>query len=721
MDDAILIDEKWYVLATSSRADDRTRVLKQGETFGLFDRHGDIQHIGIGDQGLYHTGTRFLSRFELSINQHRPMLLNSTVKKDNSLMFIDLTTPDLYVSGQCSIPKGTLHIFRCKLLMEGVQHEHIRLQNFSGKEIHFTMEFEFAADYNDIFQVRGLQRKKSGELLPVTCADKEICLGYHGLDGVTRHTHIHFSIKPEMNDGHMAQFPISLQPHQQQEFYISIACEIDGYKPEALPYLEAMQKINKITEQFNVTTADIYTSNEQFNDWINRSAADLHMLTTFTEHGAYPYAGVPWFSTAFGRDGIITALQYLWLYPEIAKGVLAFLAATQATEHNPAFDAEPGKILHETRKGELAELGEIPFKQYYGTIDATPLFIILAGEYYERTGDRTFIESIWPNIEQALMWIDRYCDRDGDGFIEYGRESSNGLLQQGWKDSDDSIMHQDGSLAKGPIALCEVQGYVYKAKQTVAKFARLFGEKERASQLMQQAETLKQKFNKMFWCEELSTFALALDGDKQPCKVRSSNAGHLLYTEIVSEEYARRTSETLLSKTSFSGWGIRTLANSEVNYNPMSYHNGSIWPHDNAITVMGLARYGFHDEAIQILTGLFDASIALDLNRLPELFCGFDRLEGQGPTLYPVACSPQAWASGAVFQMLQACLGMSFSAEKPQIQFKRPQLPDFINRLQITNLRFGNGVIDLAFRRHPNDVGINILRKEGDIDVAVFM
>ena len=721
MDDAILIEDKWYVLATSSRADDRTLVLKQGETFGLFDRHGDIQHIGIGDQGLYHAGTRFLSRFELSINQRRPMLLNSMVKKDNSLMTVDLTTPDLYVSGQRSIPKGTLHIFRSKLLLEGVQYEHIRFQNFSGKVIHFTMEFEFSADYNDIFQVRGLHREKSGELLPVTCADKEISLGYRGLDDVTRHTHIHFSIKPELHDGHMARFHISLQPHQQQEFYIGIACEINGYKPETLSYQEARHKISKIIEEFNVNTANIYTSNEQLNDWINRSAADLNMLTTFTEHGAYPYAGVPWFSTAFGRDGIITALQYLWLYPEIAKGVLAFLAATQATEHNPATDAEPGKILHETRKGELAELGEIPFKQYYGSIDATPLFIILAGEYYERTGDRTFIESIWPNIEQALNWIDCYGDHDGDGFVEYARESSNGLLQQGWKDSDDSIMHQDGSLAKGPVALCEVQGYVYKAKKTVAKFASLFGEKERASQLLQQAEILKQKFNQIFWCEKLSTFSLALDGDKQACKVRTSNAGHLLYTGIVSDKYARRTTETLLSKTSFSGWGIRTLDNSEVNYNPMSYHNGTIWPHDNAITAMGLARYGFREEAIKVLTGLFDASIILDLNRLPELFCGFDRLEGQGPTLYPVACSPQAWASGAVFQLLQACLGMRFSAKKPQIQFRNPQLPNFIDRLQITNLCFGDGVIDLAFRRHPNDVGINVLRKEGDIDVAVFM
>ncbi|MDH5392482.1 MAG: amylo-alpha-1,6-glucosidase [Gammaproteobacteria bacterium] len=721
MDDAILIKKKWYVLATSSRADDRTRVLKQGDTFGLFDRHGDVQHIGIGDQGLYHKGTRFLSRFELTINQNRPMLLNSTVKKDNSLMTVDMTTPDLYSSGKSDIHKGTLHIFRCKLLTEGVQHEHIRLQNFNGKEIHFNMEFEIAADYNDIFQVRGLSRKKSGSLLPVTCKDNVISLGYRGLDNISRHTNIHFNIAPEYCEGHMAKFPVSLQPHQKLDLYINISCEAGEEKPEILSYFEAMQKTDNFIEKYDALSADIFSSNEQFNDWVNRSAADLRMLTTLTELGAYPFAGVPWFSTAFGRDGIITALQYLWLYPEIAKGVLNFLAQNQATEHKPEADAEPGKILHETREGEMAELGEIPFKLYYGSIDSTPLFIILAGEYYDRTGDRVFIESIWTNIQQALMWIDTYGDRDGDGFVKYARESSDGLLQQGWKDSDDSIMHQDGSLAKGPVALCEVQAYVYLAKLTMAKFSRLFGEEERAGVLLQQAQSLKQKFNDMFWCEELSTFAMALDGEMKACKVKSSNAGHLLYTGIVDQEFAQRTAKTLLSDSSFSGWGVRTLDESEINYNPMSYHNGSIWPHDNAMIAMGLARYGFSYEAMQILTGLFDASIVLDLNRLPELFCGFERREGQGPTLYPVACSPQAWASGAVFQLLQACLGMSFSVEKPQIRFKNPQLPSFIHRLQITNLRFGESVIDLAFRQHPNDVGINVLRKVGDIDVAVFM
>jgi len=721
MDDVIRIDDKWYVLATSSRADDRTRVLKHGETFGLFDRHGDIQHIGIGEQGLYNNGTRFLSQFELSVNQRRPLLLNSTVKKDNSIMTVDLTTPDLYRDGKEIIAKGMLHIFRCKLLWQDVHYEHIRVHNYSDKPLDFCLQINVDSDYNDIFQVRGAHRTHSGEMLTTTYTENELCLGYTGLDNVTRHTRLLFSLPFQTDDGTDARFSLSLEPHQEQDLYISIACDIGDQKAEANSFQHAFVKFNKLNQTVEQKTAGIYTSNEQFNDWLNRAAADLNMLTTHTEHGPYPYAGIPWFSTPFGRDGIITALQYLWLYPEMARGVLAYLAATQASEVNAATDAQPGKILHEARRGEMAELGEIPFKQYYGTIDATPLFIMLADEYYKRTADRPFIESIWPNIERALEWIDHYGDLDGDGFIEYHRESPNGLLQQGWKDSNDSIFHADGTPARGPIALSEVQGYVYQAKKSAARFAHLFGEIARAEMLDQQAEELKKRFNECFWSEEVSTFVIALDGDKQPCQVRSSNAGHVLFSGIASDEYARRTAESLLSDSSFSGWGIRTIDKSALRYNPMSYHNGSIWPHDNAMIAIGLARYGYKDKAMQILTGLFDATIALDLNRLPELFCGFDRLPGQGPTLYPVACSPQAWASGAVFYILQACLGISFSPDKPQIRFKYPQLPDYIQRLQISNMRFGDKVIDLSFRRHPNDVGINVLRKEGDIDVAVYM
>jgi len=721
VEDVVQIDDEWYVLASSSRTDDRTRVLKQGETFGLFDRYGDIQHIGIGEQGLYHEGTRFLSRYELTINDRRPLLLNSTIKQDNSAMTADLTTPDLYSNGSVCIPRGTLHVFRAKLLWQGTQYEHLRLFNYGKRPFRFTIEIHFAADFCDIFQVRGVKREHMGTRLPEKDFKRSIRLGYKGLDNVERYTVISFSEEIKLIASDKIQLQCNLCSHEEKDIYINTSCQFGKENHKTLSYKNVVQATRDAIHNISNSSATLFSSNEQFNDWINRSAADLHMLTTITPQGPYPYAGVPWFNTAFGRDGIITALQYLWLYPEMARGVLAFLAATQAKELNPAIDAEPGKILHETRHGEMAELGEIPFKAYYGTIDATPLFIVLAGAYYQRTGDRPFIESIWHKLERALDWIDNYGDRDKDGFVEYYRESDNGLMQQGWKDSNDSIFHRDGSSAKCPIALCEVQGYVYQAKKVMAEFAKLFGETQRAQQLITEATRLKTKFNEAFWSDKISTYVLALDGDKRPCEVVSSNAGHTLFSGIASKEYARRVVDTLTSDDSFSGWGIRTLAKSETRYNPMSYHNGSIWPHDNSLIAMGMANYGFKDKAIKVLTGMFDTGINMDLNRLPELFCGFDRLPAQGPTLYPVACAPQAWASGALFCMIQACLGLTFSAEKPQLRFHHPQLPDYLQRLQITNLRFGNAVIDLSLRRHLNDVGINVIRKEGDIDIVVIM
>jgi len=721
VDDVRLIDGDWYVLASSSRTDDRTRVLKHAKTFCLFDRYGDIQHIGLGEQGIYHRGTRYLSLYELSVNNKRPMLLNSTVKQDNSMMLVDMTTGNLYDKDRIVVPRGSLHIFRTKVLWHDTQYEHLRFHNFDKSNIEFTVSLEFAADFRDIFEVRGATRPKRGEILSCQNNDRSIYLGYRGLDNVERYTVINFNHDIRMTSNNKAEFTVTLEPREQKEFYITVSCQTEKIKPNPMTYPMAIKENENAMQSMNALCGDIYSSNEQFNDWVNRSAADLRMLITMTKQGPYPYAGIPWFSTAFGRDGIITALHYLWLYPELAKGVLGFLAHTQATEVNPAIDAEPGKIFHETRNGEMSELGEVPFKLYYGTVDATPLFIVLAGEYYDRTGDEEFIKGIWPNILRALEWIEEYGDKDNDGYLEYSRESDNGLVQQGWKDSDDSIFHSDGIDAVGPIALSEVQGYVFQAKVFAAKFAKLFGDATLASQLKKQAKTLKKNFNRDFWCERLSTFAIALDGNKKPCEVLSSNAGHVLYSGIANDDYAQRTAETLLSTDLFSGWGVRTVGRTEKRYNPMSYHNGSIWPHDNAMIAMGLARYGFKDKALQILTGLFDASILMDLNRLPELFCGFKKIEDQSPTLYPVACSPQAWASSTVFGILQACLGLSFNVAESQIAFKFPVLPDYLRRLQITNLRLGDAEIDIAFRRHPNDVGINVIRKTGEIDILITM
>jgi glycogen debranching enzyme len=385
----------------------------------------------------------------------------------------------------------------------------------------------------------------------------------------------------------------------------------------------------------------------------------------------------------------------------------------------PAQDAEPGKILHETRSGEMATLGEMPFGRYYGSVDATPLFVLLAGVYYERTADRPFAEAIWPHVEAALGWIDRDGDRDGDGFVEYERRAADGLIHQGWKDSDDAVAHADGTPANGPIALCEVQGYVYAARRAGALLAAALGMPDRAAALERQAEALRERFEAAFWCEDLGTYALALDGDKRLCRVRSSNAGHCLFGGIAAPDRAARVARGLMAPEFFSGWGIRTLAATEARYNPMAYHNGAVWPHDNALIAYGASRYGLRDLSVRALAGLFASGTYFDLNRMPELFCGFDRQPGEGPVPYPVACAPQAWAAGSVFLLLQACLGLGVSAVERQVWFHQPQLTSFVPELRITNLEVAGASVDLHLVRHGDDVGVNVLRRVGDLSVVV--
>jgi glycogen debranching enzyme len=442
------------------------------------------------------------------------------------------------------------------------------------------------------------------------------------------------------------------------------------------------------------------------------------MMVTETPDGPFPYAGVPWYSCPFGRDAIITSLQLLWIDPSIARGALRYLAATQATEVDVDRAAEPGKILHEQRSGEMAALGEVPFGRYYGSVDATPLFVALAGEYFAATADLDVVRTLWPNIEAALDWIDEYGDADGDGFVEYSG-SESGLIMQGWKDSHDSVFHADGTIAKAPIALCEVQGYVYWAKRSAAAMASALGDYDRYARLMKEAEALRMAFEDAFWSDEIGMYVLALDGDKRQCAVRASNAGHCLFTQIASPERGAAVASTLLSDVFFSGWGVRTLATTEPRYGPITYHNGSVWPHDNAIVGEGLAHYGHKEGAERILAALLDASDVLEFHRMPELYCGFPRRPGQGPIEYPVACAPQAWAAGSVFMLLRACLGIRIEATSKRVVLERPRLPSFLKEAHLRGIRAGDARVDLALYAHGEDTGVNVTRREGDVEVVV--
>jgi glycogen debranching enzyme len=685
----------------------------------VFDRYGDLPLTPGSEHGVYHQGTRYLSRCEMRIAGQPPLLLSSTIRKARPLLTTDLTTPDLTTSdGTVVLPKGVLHVFRAKFLWQGTCHERLQVSNYGQTQLRTSMTIQLDADFVDIFEVRGTVRARRGERLADRLERGRLVLSYIGLDDVMRRTTVSCTPAPKSFSNAVLQLAIDLAPGQSETFDLSITCETGEAHERPLPYAEALEAAGRRVASMRAQQCRIVTSNDEFNEWLNRSATDVTMMTTHRPEGLYPYAGVPWFSAPFGRDGIITALEFLWIDPAVAKGVLSYLAATQATSRDEASDAQPGKILHESRGGEMAELNEIPFGRYYGSVDSTPLFVFLAGEYFERTGDLDTIRALWPNIERALDWIDRDGDVDGDGLVEYQRATPNGLLNQGWKDSHDGVSHEDGQMPDGPVALCEVQGYVFAARRAAARMAAALRHTDREMELLEQAEMTREAFEEKFWMPELGTYALALDGHKRPCRVRSSNAGHCLYTRIAAPDRAAKVAEMLGGEAMYSGWGVRTLGAGEVLFNPMSYHNGSIWPHDNAMIAMGLTRYGHRDLALRIFSDMFDAANFLELRRMPELFCGFERRPGEGPTLYPIACLPQAWAAGAVFMLLRAALGLQIDGATREVTFADPILPEWLQWLRIEHLTINGASVDLLCERHPHDVGISVLKRQGNIRVV---
>lgn len=709
----------FYIAAHSSLAQLRPLTLKQGDTFALFDSLGDLS-TPHGPQGLYHEDTRFLSQLKLTIEDEPPLLLNSTVRSDNAMLDVDLTNPDVVREGVLVLPKDTVHISRTKFLWEAGCYELLSISNFGDSATRARVALDFAADFVDLFEVRGFVRQSRGKVTSSVLGSDRLSFDYASLDKVPRTTEVLLRPTPTELTECRAVFELELAPKQRRAIIVTVLCRVDRRSVEER-FRPAMRAARHSLRDATLRSAALETSSTAVNEVLCQSSADLSMLVTESDHGPYPYAGVPWFSTPFGRDGIITAMQMLWLCPAMSRGVLKYLAAHQASSVDAVSDAEPGKILHETRKCELARLGEVPFAHYYGSIDSTPLFVALAGLYWRCSDDRETLELIWPNIQAALSWMDRYGDADGDDFLEYRRRSDGGLANQGWKDSNDAVFHADGTLAEPPIALCEVQGYAYMARSLGAELAQAVGEDALATRLRQQASELKKKFEACFWDEALGMYVLALDGQKRPCRVRSSNGGQVLFSGIASAEHAERTARALARRDFFTEWGIRTLSSQERRYNPTSYHNGSVWPHDNALIALGLSRYGQSHETARVTSAILDAAMHMELRRLPELFCGMPRRRDKGPVLYPVACAPQAWAAAAPFALLQACLGLEIDAQQRIIRLNHPCLPDAVDQLRISNLAAGGGRIDMMLRRRGDGVAVNVEARTGHADVVVVL
>ncbi|RUO98266.1 amylo-alpha-1,6-glucosidase [Hyphomicrobium sp.] len=686
--------------------------LKHDDAFAIVDTHGDVGAFGNQSDGFFCNDTRYLSRLELLIARTSPLLLGATLDGNDLQLCCDLTNTDVYKDGSRWLHKDVVHVYRTTFVRNAALRQRLVFTNYGNVDLKLPVSLIFDCDFADIFEVRGMRREHRGNTQRFVDTPQSVRFHYSGLDGIVRETSVNFEPAPASLKDTSALFHLNIPAKQSALIYLTVTAQV-AERAATCSYVKGLRDAHRSIRHSQVRETTISVSNPEVEAVLQRAVSDLRMLTTHTSDGPYPYAGTPWYSTTFGRDALITAMQILWLQPSIARGVLRRLARFQAKAFDSDADAQPGKILHEMRGGEMATLREIPFGLYYGSVDSTPLFIVLAGAYHAISGDTEFLREIWPNILLALAWIDGPGDPDQDGFVEYARETDSGLSNQGWKDSDDAVFNSDGSLARGALALVEVQGYVYSAKVAASRMANALRDESLSRRLHAEAEALRERFEKEFWLSDLGLYALALDGNKKPVRARSSNAGHVLSSGIASSDRAARIAEQLTSPNFFSGWGVRTIATSEARYNPMSYHNGSVWPHDNSMIAAGFARYGYGEKAGLIFDSLFDAAIEMDQGRLPELFCGFRRRPGRAPILYPVACAPQAWASGALLHILSSLLGLEIDAASRTVKLSAPRLPSHVEEISVANLRVGEGSVDFVLKEKRGEVTVDVLAERG--------
>ncbi len=703
--------------------------LKSRDVFVCARPGGDIRPGRASGEGLYAQDTRHLSELRLTVGGLPPVPLSSVMESGHYAV-INATNPVLRSTVGVPVPQETLNVRSTMLIADRLFYR-VRVRNYDAKVVATVVEMSLAADFADVFEVRSAGRRTGGSLLGPTRDGDRLRFSYVAADGPRRETLVELEPPPARVriDGGRVRVAWDVRLDAGEAISLSITVIPGGggdgrAKPtagRAKPTAEqAGAQLESEYERWVGACVRISTDNELFDRLIDASVRDLHALMMPVGDDQLPAAGIPWYVAPFGRDSLLTACESLMINPAVARSTLLVLAALQAKADEAWRDAEPGKILHELRVGELARSGQIPHTPYYGTVDATALFLMVAGGYYRWTLDLDTMARLRPAFDGALAWIDEWGDRDGDGFVEYERRAPAGLVNHGWKDSHDSIVHADGALAQGPIALVEVQGYVYEAKLRIADVYQALGDVSRADGLRSEAGALRAAFNDAFWNPDEGFFALALDGRKAQVRSVTSNPAHCLYCGIVDDDKAELVAERLMAADMFSGWGIRTLSSSSPAYNPMSYHNGSVWPHDNAIAAAGLKRYGFDAATGRIATGLVEVASGARDFRLPELFCGFQRDGSRAIVAYPVACIPQAWAAASPFMLVQALLGISAHAPENRLTVDRPRLPGWLGAIEIRDIRVGRSKVSLAFREAGSgSTGFSLLEQTGDVRVTM--